>query len=89
MQVTSAYQKNYFSKFICLIYTHKLQPKDIFNIDMKGFIIGMSLKAKLICQRGRWPPWVTQDATREILTVIQCCYVVTLELSCNRSVREI
>jgi len=58
---------------IRLIRTRKLQPEDIFNMDEKGFIIGMSLKAKVICQRGRWPPWVTQDGMREMLTVIECC----------------
>jgi hypothetical protein len=44
--------KTYFAKLIRLIRTRKLQPEDIFNMDEKGFIIGMSSKAKVICRRG-------------------------------------
>jgi len=65
--------KDYFAKLIRLIRTRKLQRKDIFNMDEKGFIIGMSSKAKVICRAGRRPPWVTQDGMREMLTVIECC----------------
>jgi len=65
--------KDYFAKLLRLIRTRKIQPEDIFNMDKKGFIIGMSSKAKVICRTGRRPTRVTQDGTREILTVIECC----------------
>jgi len=65
--------KDYFAKLLRLIRTRKIQPEDIFNMDEKGFIIGMSSKAKVICRTGRRPPWVMKDGTREMLTVIECC----------------
>jgi len=65
--------KDYFAKLLRLIRIRKIQPEDIFNMDEKGFIIGMSSKAKVICRTGRRPPRVTQDGTREMLTVIECC----------------
>jgi len=40
--------KDYFAKLLRLIRTRKIQPEDIFNMDEKGFIIGMSSKAKVI-----------------------------------------
>jgi len=68
--------KDYFTKVLRLIRTHKIQPEDIFNMDEKGFIIGMSSKAKVICRTSRWPPRVMQDGTREMLTVIESCCAV-------------
>jgi len=65
--------KDYFAKLICLIRTRKLQPEDIFNMDEKGFIIGLSVKAEVICRAGWRPPQVTQDGTRQMLMVIECC----------------
>jgi len=65
--------RDYFRKLQKLIRKHNLKPEDIFKLDEKGFIIGMSAKAKVICRVGRRPPRVTQDGTREMLTVIECC----------------
>jgi len=65
--------KDYFTKLLRLIQTHKIQPEDIFNMDEKGFIIGISSKAKIICRTRRRPPRMTQDGIREMLTVIECC----------------
>jgi len=42
-------------------------------MDEKGFIIGISAKAEVICRAGWRPPRVTQDGTRQMLTVIECC----------------
>jgi len=65
--------KDYFAKLLRLIRTHKIQLEDIFIMDEKGFIIGMSSKAKVICWTGRWPPRVTENGTREMLTVNEYC----------------
>ncbi|KAF8247418.1 DDE-domain-containing protein [Wilcoxina mikolae CBS 423.85] len=51
-------------------------------MDEKGFIIGYSSEAKVICQADRWPPRVTQDRIREMLTVIKCCSAGQLILPC-------
>ena len=50
-------------------------------MDEKGFIIGKSLKAKVICWTGRRPPWVIRDGTREMRTVIECCCTAHYVLS--------
>ena len=39
-----------------LFRKHGLLPEDIFNIGEKGFIIGRSARAKVICRAGRRPP---------------------------------
>ena len=46
-------------------------PKDIYNMDEKGFILGMPNRAKVVCRAGRRPPRVAQDGTRELITVIE------------------
>ena len=46
-------------------------PEDIYNMDEKGFILGMSSRAKVICRAGMPPPRVMQDGTRELITVIE------------------
>jgi len=65
--------RDYFRKVQRLIRKYNLKPKDIFNMDEKGFIIGRSSRAKVVCRSGRRPPRVTQDGTREMLTVVECC----------------
>jgi hypothetical protein len=45
----------------------------MYNMDEKGFIIGYSAKAKVICCARRRNPRVTQDGKREMLTVVECC----------------
>jgi len=64
--------RDYFKRLMKLMRKHHLKPEDIFNMDEKGFVIGMSAKAKVICRAGRRPPRVTQDGTREMLTIIEC-----------------
>ena len=41
-------------------------------MDEKGFLLGIALKVKVICQRNRRSPRYTQDGNREIVTVIEC-----------------
>jgi len=65
--------RDYFCKLQRLIRKHNFRPEDMYNMDQKGFIIGYSSKAKVICRAGRRPPRVTQDGTREMLTVLECC----------------
>jgi len=65
--------RDYFRKLERLVRKYNLKPEDIFNMDEKGFIIGRSSRAKVVCRAGRRPPRVTQDGTREMLTVVECC----------------
>jgi len=38
----------------------------------KGFLLGLALKVRVICRRGRKNPRYTQDGHREMVTVIEC-----------------
>jgi len=40
-------------------------------MDEKGFMLGMALKVRVICRRGRRNPRYTQDGNRELVTVIE------------------
>jgi len=76
--------RDYYRKLLRLIQKHGLLPQDIFNMDERGFIIGRSAGAKVICRAGRRPPRVTHDGTREMLTAIECCCVnQTVQPSCH------
>lgn len=40
-------------------------------MDEKGFLMGVALKCKVICRKGRRGPKLTQDSSREWVTVIE------------------
>jgi len=61
-----------FRKLQRLLWKHRFQSNDIYNMDAKGFVLGYSAKIKVICRRGSHPPRVTQDGTQELVTVIEC-----------------
>jgi hypothetical protein len=65
--------RDYFRKLHRLMYKYRFQQENIYNMDEKGFILGYSAKAKVICRGGRRPPRITQDGTQELITVIECC----------------
>ena len=41
-------------------------------MDEKGFLLGIALKVKAICHRGRKNLRYSQDGNRETVTVIEC-----------------
>ena len=59
---------DYFNKLKKVLKEYSFLPENIYNIDEKGF---MSNRTKVICRAGRRPPQVTQDGTRELITVIE------------------
>jgi len=63
--------RGYFVKLGGVIRQYGLRPVQIFNIDEKGFIMGVAAKAKVLCRRGRHNPRVTHDGKRELVTVIE------------------
>ena len=65
--------KDYFQKLQILLRKHKFLPHNIYNMDEKGFLLGMSIRAKVIVRRGRQPARETQDGLREWITVIKTC----------------
>src|SRR5207302_5420255 len=63
--------QSYFTKLGRLIRVHDLRPSQIFNMDEKGFLMGLAARAKVLCRRGRRNPRVTHDGKRELVTVIE------------------
>jgi len=63
--------KDYFRKFNRLRITHNLQPEDIYNIDQKGSMMGMSAKTKVVTKVARRNPRVTHDGKRELITNLE------------------
>ena len=45
---------------------------NIWNMDEKGFLLGIANKVKVICRRGRKNPRYTCDGSRELITVLEC-----------------
>jgi DDE superfamily endonuclease len=54
-----------------VIHIYNILPKDSYNVDEKGFMMGMASKCKVICQRSRRNPKLTQSGNRESVTVIE------------------
>jgi hypothetical protein len=63
--------QDFYSKLGRLIRYHRLKPFQIFNMDEKGFLMGLASKAKVLCRRGRRNLRVTHDGKRELVTVIE------------------
>ena len=56
-----------------LLRKHNILPHNIYNIDEKGFLLGMSNWAKVIVRRGRGPPRETENGSRGWITVVEAC----------------
>ena len=41
-------------------------------MDEKGFLLGIALKVKVVCRKGRRNPHYSQDGNREMVTVTEC-----------------
>jgi len=63
--------QDYFAKLGRLIRQNGLRSSQIFNMNEKGFLMGLAAKAKVICRHGRRNPRVTHDGKRELVTVIE------------------
>ena len=68
---------DYFRKLKKALKQYNFLPENIYNMDEKGFILGTSSRAKVICRAGRRPPRVMQDGTRKLITVIETICVST------------
>ena len=51
---------------------HNIQPENIYNMDVKGFMLGEAMKIKIIYYRGRTILIYSQDGNRQLVTVIKC-----------------
>ena len=62
---------NYFNKLKKVLKQCNPLPENIYNMNERGFMLGLSNRSKVVCRAGRRPPRVTQDGTRELITVIK------------------
>jgi len=62
---------NYFRKYNRIHIQHAIEPKDIYNLDEKGFMMGMSAKTKVVTKVGRRNPRVIHDSKRELITDLE------------------
>jgi len=44
----------------------------MYNMDKKGFMMGVASRCKVICKKGRRTTNLVQDGSREWVTVIEC-----------------
>jgi hypothetical protein len=65
--------KDYFKKLKAVIARYKIRDENIWNMDEKGFTLGLANRAKVVARAGRRPPRTTHDGTRELITVIETC----------------
>jgi hypothetical protein len=64
--------EKHFSIFKKAVKDYKVKNVNIWNMDEKGFLMGLAAKAKVICRRGRRNPRYTCDGSRELITVLEC-----------------
>ena len=62
---------DFFHKFKKVLKEYNLLPENIYNMDEKGFILGVSNRSKFVCKAGRRPPRIAQDGTLELITAIE------------------
>jgi hypothetical protein len=67
----------YFELLHTKITEYHLEARDIYNMDEKGFLIGLIGRSKRIFSRRQWEKKEVraslQDGSREFLTVLACC----------------
>ena len=51
--------------------TYNIEPKNIYNIDEEGFMLGQALKVRVICRKVRRNLRYTQNGSRELVPVIE------------------
>jgi hypothetical protein len=56
---------------------YQLEPRDIFNMDEKGFMIGIAGRSKRVFSKRQWNKKdfraSSQDGSHKFITVLACC----------------
>ena len=55
-----------------VIQKYDIQPEDTYNMDEKGFALGVAGRAKVVCSRDDLQVYATQDGNREWVSLIEC-----------------
>lgn len=59
-----------------VIALYDVLPKNTYNMDEKGFMMGQAAKVKVICKAGRKNPRLTHSGNRTWVTVIEAISAV-------------
>jgi Tc5 transposase DNA-binding domain len=63
--------EHHFKLFHKALQEYKIKEANIWNMDEKGFLLGIAAKCRVICRKGRKNPKYTQDGNRELITVLE------------------
>jgi hypothetical protein len=63
--------KQYFQKLHSIWKEFNIQDVHVYNMDEKGFVLGLSNRAKVIVRVGRRPPHTIQDSNWELIMVVE------------------
>lgn len=63
----------WFDLYKSVVDKYGIQPEDIWNMDEKGFMAGISTSSKVIVRSKKTSRFVTQAGNREWITVVECC----------------
>ena len=58
-----------------VIQKYDIQEEDTYNMDEKGFALGDAGKMRVLCSKQNMQTYVTQDGSREWVTLIECISV--------------
>jgi len=50
---------------------YSIEPHNLYNMEEKGFLMGTAMRYKVICRSVRRTPKLTQDGSRDWVTVIE------------------
>ena len=64
--------EHHFKLFYKALQEYKIKNINIWNIDKKGFLLGISAKCRMVCKKGRKNSKYTQDGNRELITILEC-----------------
>src|SRR4051794_9556045 len=64
--------EHHFKLFHKMLKEYNVKEVNIWNMDEKGFLLGVSAKCRVVCRKGRKNPKYTQDGNRELITVLEC-----------------
>ena len=64
--------RDYFNKLGAALRKYGFQPHNMYNVDEKGFLLGVHNRAKVIVRHGRRPPIEKIDGPRQWIIVVEC-----------------
>ena len=64
--------RNYFNKLGAVLRKYNFQPHNMYNMNEKGFLLGVHNPAKVIVRHRHCPPIEKMDGSREWITVVEC-----------------